>query len=187
MNNTCKLVILDRDGVINFDSEKFIKTPEEFIPIPGSLEAIAKLNKSNIKVVVATNQSGIGRKLFSLETLQKIHQKLITELAKINGHIDEVIFCPHHPHDKCNCRKPKTGMLDELYIKYKIPKNETVLIGDSWRDIEAAKKFGCNAILVLTGKGQKTLAEHKSELKNIPIFETLADAIKKSTNLIDRI
>jgi D-glycero-D-manno-heptose 1,7-bisphosphate phosphatase len=169
-----KLVILDRDGVINEDSDEYIKSPDEWRAIPGSLAAIAKLNKAGIKVVIATNQSGVARGLFTIATLHKIHQKMQNELAKINGHIDDIFYCPHHPDDNCACRKPQPKMLLDILQKYGHP---ALFVGDSFKDIEAARKVGCDVILVKTGKGNKTLKEHSNELKDVAIYKDLLQAV----------
>lgn len=169
-------IILDRDGVINFDSEEYIKSPNEWLPIPGSLEAIAALNQSGFKVLVATNQSGIARGLYDVKMLIHIHIKLTQELAAVGGHITEIFFCPHHPDDACICRKPKPGMLEQIKNRYPIQLTETFFIGDSITDIQAAQTVGCKPILVLTGKGQTTLAENP-ELKTIPHFLDLAGTV----------
>lgn len=170
-------IILDRDGVINYDSDEYIKSPEEWVPIPGSLEAIAQLNRLGYRVIVATNQSGISRGLFDLEMLTDIHNKLHHELAAVGGYIEEIFFCPHHPADKCACRKPKPGMLHNIGQKYDIDLQRTYFIGDTHSDVQAAKSAGCNPILVLTSKGKKSL-ESYPELTLIPHFANLAEAVE---------
>lgn len=173
------LIILDRDGVINQDSPDFIKSPEEWLPIPGSLEAIAKLTRAGHTVVVATNQSGIARGLYSLEMLDKIHQKMQNELAKVGGQIDAIYFCPHGPDDACVCRKPKPGLFLEIANDYRTNFSDAVAVGDSWRDLQAAQTAGCKAVLVKTGNGKKTLLEY-SELNNtIPIYDDLAHFVNQ--------
>jgi len=171
-----KLIILDRDGVINFDSKDYIKSPEEFIPIPGSLDAIASLNKAGFTVVVATNQAGIGRGLFCGQTLSSIHNKLHELLEQIGGKIENIFYCPHHPDENCLCRKPKPGLLLKIQAYYQIPLDSVPFIGDSFRDIAAAREAGCTPILVKTGNGEKTLKEHKHKLADTKIFESLGDA-----------
>jgi D-glycero-D-manno-heptose 1,7-bisphosphate phosphatase len=153
-----KLVILDRDGVINFDSDQFIKKPEEWRPIPGSLEAIAQLNQANYRVVVATNQSGIGRGLFDMTMLNSIHDKMHKACALVGARIDAVFFCPHTSENKCNCRKPKSGMLEEIASRYNVSLAGVPVVGDSLRDLQAGVKLGAQPYLVLTGKGTKTQA-----------------------------
>ena len=176
---TQKLIILDRDGVINEDSDAYIKSPEEFIPIPGSLASIAQLNQAGFTVVVATNQSGIARGYFDLATLRAIHNKLTRLLAKQGAHIDEIFYCPHGPDDNCDCRKPKTGMLKEIVSKYGMYAETVISIGDSLRDLQAATALGIKSILVRTGKGRKTesdLPNHPA-LAAIPVFDNLSAAV----------
>jgi D-glycero-D-manno-heptose 1,7-bisphosphate phosphatase len=170
-----KLVILDRDGVINHDSDQFIKSPDEWRPIPGSLEAIARLNHAGFRVVVATNQSGIGRGLFDMATLNAIHEKLHKALAQVGGRIDAIFFCPHTADAKCDCRKPRTGLLQEAARRFNVDITTVPCIGDSLRDLQAAEAVGAQPMLVLTGKGEKTLREG-SFPKNTVIFPDLAFA-----------
>jgi len=151
-----KLVILDRDGVINYDSAEFIKSPEEWKPIPGSLEAIARLNQSGYRVVVATNQSGIGRGLFDMTALNAVHDRMYKALTPYGGRIDAVFFCPHAQELDCACRKPKTGMLEEIAQRFNVNLAGVPCIGDGLRDLQAADAVGAQPILVLTGKGKKT-------------------------------
>jgi D-glycero-D-manno-heptose 1,7-bisphosphate phosphatase len=170
-----RLVILDRDGVINRDSEQFIKSPEEWRPIPGSLEAIARLNHAGFRVVVATNQSGIGRGLFDMATLNAIHDKMHRALAQVGGRIDAVFYCPHSGEAQCECRKPRTAMLQEIGLRLGVDLNGVPCIGDSLRDLQAADAVGAQPILVLTGKGEKTLREDSVPKKTV-IFPDLAFA-----------
>jgi D-glycero-D-manno-heptose 1,7-bisphosphate phosphatase len=151
-----KLIILDRDGVINYDSDQFIKSPEEWRPIPGSLEAIARLNQAGYRVVVATNQSGIGRGLFDMPTLNAIHDKMHKSLAQVGGRIDAIFFCPHTNEADCGCRKPKSGMMLEISARYGIGLVGVPAVGDSLRDLESAARLGASPYLVLTGKGMRT-------------------------------
>lgn len=153
-----KLVILDRDGVINFDSDQYIKSPAEWKPIPGSLEAIARLNQAGFKVVVATNQSGIGRGLFDMVTLNAIHDKLHKSLAMAGGRIEALFFCPHTGEAKCACRKPLPGMLEDIARRFNMPLKNVPSVGDSLRDLQSAAAMGAQPMLVRTGKGEKTLA-----------------------------
>ncbi|MEO7727238.1 MAG: D-glycero-beta-D-manno-heptose 1,7-bisphosphate 7-phosphatase [Burkholderiales bacterium] len=153
-----KLVVLDRDGVINIDSAEFIKTPDEWKPIPGSLEAIARLNQDGYHVVVATNQSGIGRGLFEVATLNAIHEKMHKALAHAGGRIDAVFFCPHAQDAGCNCRKPMPGMLEDIAHRFNTEMADVPCIGDSLRDLQAAVAVTARPILVLTGKGKQTAA-----------------------------
>ena len=153
-----RLIVLDRDGVINHDSEQFIKSPEEWRPIPGSLEAIARLNQAGYRVVVATNQSGVGRGLFGMTTLTEIHEKMFKALNQVGGRIDAVFFCPHAANSNCECRKPKPGMLHEIGVRFGVDMEGVPVIGDGLRDLQAASAVGAQPILVLTGKGEKTHA-----------------------------
>ena len=170
-----KLIILDRDGVVNRDSEQFIKSPDEWRPIPGSLEAIARLNHAGFRVVIATNQSGIGRGLFEMATLNAIHEKMHKALALVGGRIDALFYCPHTADAGCECRKPRTGMLKEIGVRFGVDLAGVPCIGDSRRDLEAADAVGGQPILVLTGKGEKTLREGDFP-KNTVIFPDLAFA-----------
>lgn len=155
-----KLIILDRDGVINHDSDAFIKSPEEWIPIKGSLEAIARLNQAGYRVVVATNQSGVARGLFDIKTLNAIHQKMHTAAQQAGADIDAVFFCPHSADDNCDCRKPKPGMFHEIAKRFNISlRGGVATVGDSLRDLQAGYVAGCAPYLVLTGKGEKTQAK----------------------------
>lgn len=151
-----KLVILDRDGVINYDSDEFIKSPSEWIPIPGSLEAIARLNQAGYRVVVCTNQSGIARGLFNILTLNAIHQKMHTAAQQVGADIDAIFFCPHAADDNCDCRKPKPGMLLEVAKRFDISLKGVPTVGDSLRDLQSGFVVGCAPHLVLTGKGERT-------------------------------
>lgn len=154
-----KLIVLDRDGVINFDSDQFIKNPEEWRPIPGSLEAIARLNQADYRVVVATNQSGIGRGLFDMSMLNAIHDKMHKSCALVGARIDAIFFCPHTNDSHCQCRKPKSGMLEEIAARYNLGNLAGVpAVGDSLRDLQAAVPLGAQPYLVLTGKGTRTQA-----------------------------
>lgn len=153
-----KLIILDRDGVINYDSDQFIKNPEEWKPIPGSLEAIARLNQDGYRVAVATNQSGIGRGLFDMSTLNAIHDKMHKACALVGARIDAVFFCPHTSDNNCACRKPKSGMMEEIAARYNVSLAGVPAVGDSLRDLQSAAALGAQPYLVLTGKGAKTQA-----------------------------
>jgi D-glycero-D-manno-heptose 1,7-bisphosphate phosphatase len=153
-----KLIILDRDGVINFDSDQFIKSPDEWKPIPGSLEAIARLNQAGYRVVVATNQSGIGRNLFDMATLNAIHSKMHHAAGALGGRIDAVFYCPHAADSTCTCRKPRPGMFEDIGQRFNVPLAGVPAVGDSPRDLQAAAAVGASPILVRTGKGEKTIA-----------------------------
>lgn len=170
-----KLVILDRDGVINHDSDQYIKSPEEWKPIPGSLTAIARLNQAGYRVVVATNQSGIGRGLFETDTMIAIHDKMFKALAQVGGHIDAIFFCPHTNDDNCECRKPKAGMFREIAARFNADLAGVPAIGDSLRDLQAAQAAGAQPVLVLTGKGRKT-ADDPALPPDTLVFPDLAAA-----------
>jgi D-glycero-D-manno-heptose 1,7-bisphosphate phosphatase len=151
-----KLAILDRDGVINEDSDAFIKHPDEWTALPGSLEAIARLSQAGWRVVIASNQSGVARGLFSMDTLNTIHAKLRKEVMQAGGVVDAIFICPHGPDDGCGCRKPLPGMFDDIARRYDIDLKGVPAIGDSLRDLIAASTAGCSPWLVLTGNGRKT-------------------------------
>lgn len=152
-----KLVILDRDGVINHDSEHYIKSPDEWKPIAGSLGAIARFTQSGYRVVIATNQSGLGRGLFDMAALNAMHDKMHKAVNQLGGRIDAVFFCPHAQDAGCECRKPRPGMLREIGERFDVDLTGVAAIGDSLRDLQAASAVGARPILVLTGKGEQTL------------------------------
>ena len=168
-----RLIVLDRDGVINHDSEQFIKSPDEWRPIPGSLEAIARLNHAGYRVVVATNQSGVGRGLLDFATLTAIHEKMHRALAQVGGRVDAIFFCPHTADSRCEGRKPKPGLLLEIGVRFNVEMSEVACVGDGLRDLQAADAVGAQPMLVLTGKGEKTLREGGFP-KNTVIFPDLA-------------
>jgi len=151
-----KLVILDRDGTINHDSDKYIKSPAEWKPIKGSLEAIARLGQAGYRVVVATNQSGIGRGLFDMATLNAIHDVMHRAVHQAGGRIDAIFFCPHPADAGCDCRKPKPGMLLEIARRMNVDLEDVPMVGDSRKDLDAAVAAGARPVLVLTGNGRKT-------------------------------
>ena len=148
-----KLVILDRDGTINADSVEYIKTPDEWMPLPGALEAIARLNHAGWHVVVASNQSGLGRGLFDVASLNAMHAKMYKMLAAVGGRIDAVFYCPHTPDDKCHCRKPEPGLFEQIGERYGIDLKGVAVVGDALRDVVAGASAGCEPHLVLTGNG----------------------------------
>jgi D-glycero-D-manno-heptose 1,7-bisphosphate phosphatase len=156
-----KLVILDRDGTINHDSDQYIKSPAEWRPIEGSLEAIARLTHAGYRIVVATNQSGIARGLFDTSTLIAIHQTLQRAAAQAGGRIDGFFFCPHAADSACDCRKPKPGMLLDIARRFNVRLSDVHMVGDALRDVEAAAAAGARPVLVLTGKGRKTRDEDR--------------------------
>jgi len=169
------LIILDRDGVINHDSDDFIKSPAEWEPIEGSLEAIAQLNQAGYRVVVITNQSGIARGLFNIETLTKIHSKMRRMLSQVGGKIEAILYCPHGPDDQCQCRKPQDGAFAELADRLRVDLTDIPAVGDSLRDLQAAQSVGAKAILVKTGKGEKTLAAGLPD--NVEVYDDLAAVV----------
>ncbi len=175
-----RLVILDRDGVINQESDAFIKTPEEWIPLPGSLAAIARLTQAGFTVVVASNQSGLARGLFDLKALEAIHARMQAEVAKFGGKIDGIFYCPHGPDDGCDCRKPKAGLFTQISEHYKIGLKDVPAIGDAGRDVAAAQSVGARAILVLTGRGREALLA-------LPHVEHYADLAAAADKLISEI
>jgi D-glycero-D-manno-heptose 1,7-bisphosphate phosphatase len=172
-----KLVILDRDGVVNQDSDSYIKGPDEWRPIPGSLEGIARLNHAGYHVVLATNQSGVGRGLFEVSTLNAIHDKMHRALGQIGGRIDAIFFCPHAQEADCNCRKPRAGLLEEISKRFNVDLKGVPGIGDSLRDLQAFAAVGAAPILVLTGKGAKTRQEGGLP-EGTQIFPDLAEAVR---------
>lgn len=168
-----RLVILDRDGVINYDSESYIKSPAEWRPIPGSLKAIARLHEAGYKVAVATNQSGIGRGLLTADTLARIHAKMTAAVHEQGGEIDAIVFCPHRPDAGCECRKPAAGMLKDIAQRLKADLNGVYVVGDAERDVIAARQVMATPVLVRTGKGMRTL-EQSSRLQGVAVFDDLA-------------
>lgn len=170
-----RLVILDRDGVINEDSDEFIKSPDEWLPLPGSLEAIAQLTNAGWRVVVATNQSGLARKLFNIDDLNAIHEKMYSMVNEYGGVIEAIFFCPHGPKDHCDCRKPKPGMLEQISQRLRIQLDGVPVIGDSLRDLQAAQAVGAQPVLVRTGKGTKTLYGGEG-IENVPVYCDLKQA-----------
>jgi D-glycero-D-manno-heptose 1,7-bisphosphate phosphatase len=170
-----KLAILDRDGVINHDSDLYIKSPAEWRAIPGAIEAIARLNQGGYRVAVATNQSGIGRGLFDMATLNAINDKMMEMVFRHGGRIDALFFCPHTPDEDCSCRKPRTGMLEEIAARFHAELKSVPCVGDSLKDLQAADAVGAQPILVLTGKGRQT-REQGGLPKRTLVFEDLAEA-----------
>lgn len=168
-----QLVILDRDGVINYDSDDYIKSPAEWLPIPGSLEAIAKLKHAGYTIAIASNQSGLARGYFTKQTLDAIHQKMQNALKTLDAQIDAIFYCPHGPNDGCDCRKPKPGLLLQIAEHFHVSLQNIPFIGDSLRDIQAAQAAGCQAIFVASGK---SIAD-KKQLTGIPCYADLATAV----------
>ncbi|MBJ7264080.1 MAG: D-glycero-beta-D-manno-heptose 1,7-bisphosphate 7-phosphatase [Burkholderiaceae bacterium] len=165
-----KLIILDRDGVINQESAEFVKTPDEWIALPGSLAAIARLSQAGWRAVVATNQSGLARGHFDMVALNAMHEKLRRELAQLGGHLDAIFLCPHGPDDGCACRKPLPGMFYDIASRFEVDLAGVPAVGDSLRDLQASATAGCQPWLVRTGNGAKTLANG-----NLPAGTLIAD------------
>jgi len=169
------IVVLDRDGVINIDSADYIKSAEEWQPLPGSIKAIALLCDKGYDVYVATNQAGIARGLFSLSDLEAMHRKLRSLVKEEGGEIAGIRFCPHHPDDQCSCRKPKPGLLKQIATDSGESIQGQAFVGDSLKDLQAARAVNAKAVLVLTGNGQKTRSEIPKELESaVSVFENLA-------------
>ncbi|HEX5840970.1 MAG TPA: D-glycero-beta-D-manno-heptose 1,7-bisphosphate 7-phosphatase [Pseudomonas sp.] len=154
-----KLLILDRDGVINYDSDAYIKSLDEWIPLPGAIEAIARLSQAGWTVAVATNQSGLARGYYDLATLDAMHARLRQLVAEQGGELGLIVHCPHGPDDGCACRKPKPGMLQQIAAHYGVPLKGIWFVGDSSGDLSAAQAVDCQPVLVKTGKGERTLAK----------------------------
>ncbi|MBL1142520.1 MAG: D-glycero-beta-D-manno-heptose 1,7-bisphosphate 7-phosphatase [Proteobacteria bacterium] len=172
------LIILDRDGVINEDSDDYIKSPEEWHAIPGSLEAISTLSHNGYQVIIATNQSGIGRKLFTMDDLNAIHLKMKSHLAQYGGVIDAIFFCPHTPRDDCNCRKPKPGLYNDISQRLRIALNKVYCIGDKMTDVKAIQSAGGKPVLVRTGKGQSEIDQGLVP-EGIPVYDNLASFVNE--------
>jgi len=175
-----RLVVLDRDGVINRDSADFIKTPDEWQPLPGSLEAIGRLSGAGFDVAIATNQSGIGRKLLDEPGLKLIHQKMRAAARVFGGDIGKIVYCPHHPDAGCDCRKPEPGLLLQLSRKYGVSLDNVPFVGDSIRDVEAAIAVGARPILVRTGGGvsaEKALTERGSKTEVYADLAAVVDVL----------
>ena len=171
-----RLVILDRDGVINEDSDAYIKSPAEWRPLPGSLEAIARLTQAHYHIVVISNQSGISRGLFDLDTLHQIHARMLQEVSQLGGRIDAIYYCPHAPEDECQCRKPKAGMFRDLATRLKISLDNVPAIGDSLRDLQAARAVNARPILVRSGKGRIT---EQQGVDGVEVYDDLAVAVDR--------
>ncbi len=168
--------MLDRDGTINADSPDFIKSPAEWRPLPGSLDAIARLCRAGYTVAVASNQSGIARGLFDRRALHRIHAKMRRAVRAAGGEIDRIVYCPHHPDDGCDCRKPEPGLLVRLARQYGVELAGVPVIGDSARDLQAARRAGARPILVRTGNGRRT--EARGEAGDVEIYDDLAAAAR---------
>jgi D-glycero-D-manno-heptose 1,7-bisphosphate phosphatase len=171
-----RLVVLDRDGVINEDSPDYIRSPEGFRPIDGSLEAIARLSQAGLLVAVATNQSGLARGLFDIDALNRIHALLCSRASAVGGRIDLIAFCPHGPDDGCRCRKPGPGLLESLAGRLAVAPNAITMVGDSLRDLRAAEQFGARPILVRSGNGGETVQKLPPSLAGISVYDDLREA-----------
>jgi len=171
-----RLVILDRDGVINHDSDAYIKSPAEWVPIDGALDAIARLTQAGFTVAVATNQSGIGRKLFDVPALEAIHQRMRDAVREAGGDLGRIAWCPHRPDAGCDCRKPAPGLLRDLSRQYGVSLDGTPVIGDSLRDLDSALAVGARPILVLTGNGRQTQAALAAAGRKVETWPSLAEA-----------
>lgn len=169
-----RVVILDRDGVINEDSEQFVKSIDEWIPLPGSIDAIVRLSHAGYRVGVATNQSGLARGLLTPADLDAMHRKLRDLLAEQGGRIEMIVYCPHGPDDGCGCRKPKPGMLEEIGRRLSVNLAGVPFVGDSLGDIVAARAAGADPWMVRTGKGENTLASGSPDLAGVPVYADLA-------------
>lgn len=153
------LILLDRDGVINVDRPEHVVSVQDWVPIPGSLEAMARLCQAGIDLAIVTNQSGIGRGLFDVESLFAIHREMERRLGALGGRVSALFFCPHHPDEGCTCRKPAPGLLLEAGQRFQADLSEVTFVGDSDRDMQAARRAGAQAVLVRTGNGKATEAQ----------------------------
>lgn len=171
------LVVLDRDGVINRDSRNFVKSADEWLPLPGAPAAVARLSQAGFTVAVATNQSGLARGLFDRRALTAMHRKLRRLVAREGGRVDRIVVCPHAPDDGCRCRKPEPGLLERLGRYYRTSMDGVPVVGDSLRDLQAAAAVGARPILVRTGNGRKTEAELPADLSGTDVFDDLTEAV----------
>ena len=178
-----RFVAIDRDGVINEDSDEYIKSESEWIPIAGSIDGIARLTQAGFRIVIVTNQSGLSRGLFDLAALNGIHKKLQDCLSRNGSRVEMIFFCPHGPTDHCNCRKPSPGLLLQIEDRFNLDLAGLPFIGDSFSDVEAARKVGMEPILVRTGKGEQTLSDHPQKLSDVRVFSNLNEA---AHDLLDR-
>ena len=185
-----KLIIIDRDGVINQDSDAYVKTVDEWIEIPGSAKAIADLYKAGSRIAVATNQSGIARNYFTEKTLADMHDKMTALVEEQGGKFSTIKYCPHGPDDQCDCRKPLAGLITQIEDELNMSAKDAYLVGDSLRDLQAGEAKGCKPILVMTGKGEKTLLKIMSSdesntittaIKNVPVYSDLAHFSRRVT------
>ncbi|MFC6633881.1 D-glycero-beta-D-manno-heptose 1,7-bisphosphate 7-phosphatase [Microbulbifer taiwanensis] len=172
------IIVLDRDGVINADSDAYVKSAEEWIPLPGSIEAMAELSRAGYQLVIATNQSGLALGLFDLDDLEAMHAKMRALVEDAGGEIAAIFYCPHGPDDNCRCRKPNTGMLDAIEAEFDTSLHDCYMVGDKRKDLQAALGKGCKPVLVKTGVGEQTLQQLISEpdarLADTAVFDDLA-------------
>lgn len=181
------LIILDRDGTINEDRDDFVKSADEWVPLPGALEAIARLNQAGWQTVIATNQSGLGRGLFDMAALNAMHTKMNAALARVGGRIGSVFFCPHAPEDQCACRKPLPGLYEQIGERYGVDLRKVPVVGDSARDLEAAVAAGCRPHLVRTGKGAALSDAQIAQMEQqIPELQVHADLAAFAEHMIQR-
>ena len=174
-----RIVVLDRDGVINHDSPHYIKAVDEWFPIQGSIEAIASLSSAGYKIAIATNQSGLGRELFDQFALEEIHGKLQQLVEDAGGLVDGIFYCPHLPTDNCSCRKPGVGLLQQIETEFDCSLSGVPFIGDSVKDLQAASAFGCVPVLVRTGNGAVTEKSLLHEgLEDVAIYDNLAAVVE---------
>jgi D-glycero-D-manno-heptose 1,7-bisphosphate phosphatase len=180
-DNRPRVIVLDRDGVINHESPEFVKTADEWEPLPGSLEAIAALGRAGFLVTVATNQSGVGRGLLTADTLEAIHEKMSASVQAAGGQLDGIFVCPHRPDEGCDCRKPNPGLLHQIAARFSCEPGHLLVIGDSIRDLEAAQSVDATPILVRTGNGRwsEKLLSGNSPVR---VFDDLADAARAMIN-----
>jgi D-glycero-D-manno-heptose 1,7-bisphosphate phosphatase len=176
---TYRHIILDRDGVLNYEAPDsgYVQRPEDFRWLPGARAGLGLLHRAGVRISVATNQSGVGRGLMSLEDLQQVHARMTAEAAASGGALDAIFCCVHAPEARCSCRKPEPGLIQEAIERSSIPASQSLVVGDDERDLEAAARAGVSAALVLTGKGRETAARlgarHQRGDRPIPVFDDL--------------
>ncbi len=178
MQSAANIIVLDRDGVINHDSDDYIKSADEWLPVPGSIEAIASLSQAGYRVAVATNQSGLARGLFDEYALARMHSKMLCLVEEAGGQIEAVCYCPHAPEENCDCRKPGTGLLEQIQNELSAPLSGSVMVGDSLKDLQAALAFGMQPVLVRTGKGMATELRLGELESTVPVFDSLTDFVQ---------
>ncbi|MBI4357227.1 MAG: D-glycero-beta-D-manno-heptose 1,7-bisphosphate 7-phosphatase [Gammaproteobacteria bacterium] len=174
-----KAILLDRDGVINEEIPGYVRTSSQWVPIPGSMDALKRLKEAGFLVIVITNQGGIGRGLYTEADLALIHQAMCMRVDEAGGRIDKILYCPHHPEEECVCRKPNPSLLYEAAALFHLDLSRTHFVGDSLRDVEAAKTAGCIPLLVRTGNGAKTEEAHRDKLEGVRVCDDLNEAVAK--------